>query len=278
MNILLTGASGFLGCHISEALLNAGHIVKPLSRRDGSHFSLMCEPSRWLTHLTGIDAVINAVGIIAETRTQRFEAIHTLAPIALFKACEQAGIRRVIQISAIGTEECAFSQYHQSKFKADQFLRHLDLDWLILRPALVYGAGGTSTSLLMRLAKLSWIPVVNRGNQFLQPIHISDVASGVVNALVSSEHRQTIDLVGPETIRFADLLQAMRRAQGLDPARLISIPRHLTLASLFLGQFLHPLLHPDNIRMLEASYVADVRPTIKLLGQPPQSFVTGLFS
>ncbi|MBC3862096.1 complex I NDUFA9 subunit family protein [Undibacterium jejuense] len=277
MNILLTGASGFLGSHICDELFSAGHTVKPISRRTGSNFCDMLVPSDWFRHLDGIDAVINAVGIIGETRTQRFEAIHALAPTALFKACQEAGIRRVIQISAIGTEVGAFSQYHRSKLKADQFLRSLDLDWLILRPGLVCGNGGSSTSLLMRLASSNVIPVINRGHQLLQPIYIADLASVVVNALLNCEIKQSIDIVGPQAIGFTELLQMMRRAQNLKPARLIPIPRNFAMASLFLGRFLHPLLHPDNFRMLEASYVADVAPTLKLLGRSLTPVATELF-
>ncbi|MFZ6861887.1 complex I NDUFA9 subunit family protein [Undibacterium sp. Ji67W] len=278
MNILLIGASGFIGSHICDELLSAGHTVKPISRRNGINFCDMSIPSDWFKFLKGIDAVINAVGIIGESHTQRFETIHARAPIALFKACQEAGIRRVIQISAIGTEEGAFSPYHRSKLKADQFLRSLDIDWIILRPSVVYGNGGSSTSLLMQLSRLKFIPVINRGHQFFQPIHISDLASVAFNALLSSEIKQTIDVVGPQTITFAELLQTMRTAQGLQPAPLISVPRELVLAGLYVGNFLHPLLHPDNLRMLEASYVADVAPTVKLLGRTPKSLTTNLFT
>jgi uncharacterized protein YbjT (DUF2867 family) len=107
MNILLAGAHGFIGLNISTALANAGHNITPLSRRQGVDFAQMLNPVHWLAHLQGIDAVINCVGIIGEVGAQRFEALHSLAPMALFRACAMAGVRRVVQLSALGADASA---------------------------------------------------------------------------------------------------------------------------------------------------------------------------
>lgn len=91
MNILLTGASGFIGRNIVAALSADGHTVTPISRSQGINFCQMQAPADWLPHLAGIDAIINSVGIIGESASQRFEVLHHLAPIALFRACVAAG-------------------------------------------------------------------------------------------------------------------------------------------------------------------------------------------
>lgn len=277
MNILLAGASGFIGRNILVALGAAGHRVKPVSRSHGIDFRDMQAPADWLPHLEGIDAVINGVGIIGERGGQRFEPLHTLAPAALFRACAQAGVRRVLQISALGADATAFSAYHLSKRDADDCLRSLDLDWFVLRPSLIYGRGGKSADLFMRLATLPLIPVIGDGLQELQPVHISDVVATVLQSLTATRTRQTLDIVGKETITFAEWLQWMRRAQDLPRARVLHVPFALAMAGVRLGRYFDPMLQPENLRMLQAGYWADVQPLVEFLGRMPLTVETRLF-
>lgn len=277
MNILLAGASGFIGRNIAQALEVAGHRVIPISRRHGVNFANMVRSESWLPHLRGVDAVINCVGIIGETASQRFDTLHTKAPAALFHACAQAGVRRVLQVSALGADETAFSAYHLSKFAADEVLRSLDLNWFVLRPSLIYGQGGTSAELFMRLARLPLIAVIGDGQQKLQPVHIIDVVATVMRCLETDETRQTLDIVGTETVTFADWLQCMRRAQGLPLAPVVHVPFRLAMLGARLIRHFVPLLQPDNLRMLQTSYWADVEPLIRLLGRPPLAVESRLF-
>lgn len=277
MNILLTGASGFIGRNIAATLVAAGHQVTPVSRRHGIDFSVMTSPAHWLPHLQHIDAVINCVGIIGESGSQRFEPLHTLAPSALFRACEQAGIRRVLQISALGADETAFSAYHLSKRAADDVLRGLDLDWFVLRPSLTYGKGGKSAELFMRLANLPMIPVIGDGLQEIQPVHISDVVATVMHSLCSRETRKTLDILGTETVTFAGWMQWMRRAQGLPPAPLLRIPFRLAMSIAGVARHFNALLQPENLRMLQTGYRADVQPLVHFLGREPLAVQTCLF-
>jgi len=277
MNILLTGASGFIGRHLAAELTAAGHCITPVCRSQGLDFRRMLSVADWLPHLEGVDAVINSVGIIGESGTQRFNVLHTLAPCALFRACAQSGIRRVLQISALGADELAFSAYHLSKQAADDCLRRLDLDWFVLRPSLIYGPGGKSAGLLMRLAALPVIPVIGNGQQALQPVHISDVVATVMQSLTSPHTKQTLDIVGAEILSFADWLQTMRQAQRLPRARTIHIPFRVAMAIVRLGRYFNPLLQPDNLRMLQSGYRADFRPLAQFLGRAPLSAKPKLF-
>jgi uncharacterized protein YbjT (DUF2867 family) len=277
MNILFTGASGFIGQNLSQMLTDMGHRVIPVSRKNGLNFSAMQTAGDWLPHLQGIDAVINAVGIIAEQGEQRFDVVHTQAPKALFQACAQAGVRRVIQISALGADEQSSSAYHLSKRAADEYLRSLDLDWFVLRPSLVYGRGGASAGLFMQLAALPLISVIGDGQQRIQPVHISDLVAAVVQCLVSEQVQMTLDVVGPEIITFIEWLQLMRRAQGFKPARIIHVPFRLAMLGAQLGRYLSPLLQPDNLRMLQAGNFADAEPLSQFLGRKPLALAPELF-
>ena len=106
MNVLLLGADGFLGRHLQIALETAGHTVRrgvhrPVRRADeiAVDYARDVDPDAWRGRLNGVDAVINTVGILREGRGRRFDAIHDQAPRALFAACREAGVRRVIQVS-----------------------------------------------------------------------------------------------------------------------------------------------------------------------------------
>lgn len=277
MNILLTGASGFIGRNIAAALSAAGHEVTPASRGNGIDFGRMLSPEDWLPHLEGVDAVINCVGIIAESGSQRFESLHTVAPSALFRACAKTSVRRVLQISALGADETGFSAYHLSKRAADDCLRSLALDWFVLRPSLVYGRGGKSADLFMRLAALPLIPVIGDGQQALQPVHISDVVAAAMHSLTTSEVAQTLDIVGTETITFAEWLQTMRQAQDLPRSRLFHLPFPLAMALACVARRFNPLLQPENLRMLQAGYSADFRPLARFLGRMPLTIEPRLF-
>jgi uncharacterized protein YbjT (DUF2867 family) len=274
MNVLLTGASGFLGRHIAAALADVGHRVLPVSRRHGVDAGQMRTPQDWRALLDGVDAVVNAIGIIGQTRRQRFAVLHTEAPLALFQASLQAGVRRVVQISALGADASACSAYHLSKRAADDGLRRLPLDWFVLRPALVYGEGGANAAAALRLAALPWIPVVGRGEQMLQPVHVGDVVASVLRCLAANAANaattasRTLDLVGPEAFTCAQWLRRLRQAQGLAPARLLCVPEPLVLGLAALGRGMHPMLRPENIRMLQRGCTADAGPLERFLRRP----------
>lgn len=277
MNILLTGADGFIGRHVALALASAGHGVLPASRRHGCDFSRMQTEADWRVWLDGMDAVINCVGTIAETRSQTFVALHTQAPCALFRACAQAGVRRVVQMSALGADGQAFSAFHLSKRAADDCLRSLDLDWFVLRPSLVYGLGGRSAALFMRLAAGPVIPVIGDGRQVVQPVHVSDVVATVLRCMDSSATRQTLDVVGPQCFTFAEWLQTMRQAQDKPRAALLHVPFGLVWSASRWLRHVWSMAQPDNLRMLAQGYRADPAPLAHFLARAPRPVQPALF-
>ena len=272
MKILLTGGTGFVGRNLIPQLQRAGHQVTSLSRRQGIDFRSMQTIEAWAPWLRGIDAVINAVGIIVETGSQRFVDLHQRAPVALFDACVRHGVRRVIQISALGADASAFSAYHLSKRAADDHLRQLDLDWFVVRPSLIYGRGGGSSTVFERLARLPIIMAVGDEEQMLQPVHIADVVATVVHCLFSERGQITLDVVGDETVSFIDWMRRLRSAQGLGEAPVWRIPLRLALTLAGLGQPLSPMLRRENILMLVKGYSASVEPWTSVMGRPPLPF------
>ena len=237
MNILLTGAGGFIGQHVLRELLAQGHQLTVCSSRHQAlserypsleycpvDYAQAQSVTDWLPYVQGMDAVINTVGIIDENHAGQFTELHTTVPVALFKACEQARCKRVIQVSALGADPNATTQYFISKGKADVALQMLDLQWFVIRPSLVYGAAGKSFSMLKALAALPLIPLLGDGNQQLQPVAIDDLVKAVVLCLdENTQPCQVINAVGAEPLSYAKMLAILRRCQGLSKAHYLSI-------------------------------------------------------
>lgn len=276
MNVLITGGSGFVGRNVAARLQRQGCRIRAVSRCNGCDFQRLQRREDWLPWLAGVEAVVNCVGIIAERRQQSFAALHTTAPIALFQACEALGVRRVIQISALGADESAFAPFHLSKRAADQALQSLALDWLVLRPSLIYGRGGGSAELFLKLAALPLLVLPGHGRHVLQPIHIRDVAEAVTQALTAPP-RQCVDLAGGESFTLEAWLQRMRQALGLAPAPVLHLPMKLCLALSRLLAPCWPLAAVDNLRMLAKGYACDARQFVNFVGRSPLMSASELF-
>lgn len=283
MIVLLTGATGFIGRHLAEALAASGHkvvcAVRDPSRPGDPRFDYVCadftrdfDAADWLPRVTGVDAVINAVGIIRERGAQTFDAIHSRAPRALFSACAQARVRLAIQISALGADDRAESRYHLSKKETDEFLAALPLRSVIVQPSLVYGDDGTSARLFTTLASLPLIALPGEGAQMVQPVHIDDLVAAVVALLNAPPDSATrLAVVGPQAMTLRAFLATLRRAMGLGPARFVAVPLFLVRCAAQAGRLLPgSLLDAETLRMLERGNTADAGPISRMLGRAPR--------
>lgn len=291
MVVLLTGASGFIGRHLSAALSAAGHEVihavrKPAEQSIAKIRTVQADFTRdfrkedWLPRLSGVDAVINAVGIIREQGGQTFDAIHSRAPRALFEACAASRVQKVIQISALGADGQAQSRYHLSKKEADDFLAGLPVHSVIVQPSLVYGTGGTSAHLFNLLASLPVIPLPGKGNQRIQPVHIDDVVAAII-ALLNPEAQpngnscERLVLAGPQVVTLRSFLEQLRQAMNLGAPYVFPVPAAFMKAGAEISRWLPgSLLDPETLQMLERGNTAgeeDMQRMRQVLGRAPRS-------
>nr|WP_175801349.1 SDR family oxidoreductase [Burkholderia anthina] len=281
MNILVCGANGFIGRALGARLEAGGHRVLRGVRRAADprdleiDFAKDGDADAWLPRLEGVDVVINAVGILAGRRGATLDAVHRAAPCALFTACCRAGVRRVIQISALGVER-GDTPYFASKYAADRFLQTLPLESRIVRPALVYGASGTSARFFRMLASLPVHVLPAGGHQRLRPVHVDDLAELVarlVDAPAAGE--RVIEAVGADEVEYRDMLGGYRAALGFPPAARIALPGLLVGAAATLsGAIPGAMLTRDTWTMLRGGNTGDPAAITAVLGRAPRGLRT----
>jgi uncharacterized protein YbjT (DUF2867 family) len=274
MKIIVLGASGFLGRNIIQRLADEGYDITAGVHSDSnsSYPTLLCDFSKdddvelWEKRLKGFDVVINTVGLIQENGTLTFKNVHEKTPQAIFRACEKAGVKKVIQISALGADEGAKTSYHLTKKAADDTLRQLSVDSCILKPSIIYGEGGKSTALFSALANLPFLPLIDDGEQKLQPIFIDDFVETVVAAIKSKEHKCELNLVGPKALSYKEFLLQIRTWLGKKEPPALKIPESFAIFGKILGE---PTISKDSLTMLKQENFADVTPLRNFLGRMP---------
>ena len=273
MRVLVLGASGLIGRHVATCLEAAGDVVVRAGRSSGVRIDLADPATDWPRYLKNVDAVVNAVGIFQESDGATFEAVHVDGPGRLFDACLRAGVRRVVQVSALGADASATTPFHRSKRVADERLLFLPLDATVVQPSLVFSVEGPSTQLFLRLAALPVIPLPAGGHQPIQPIHVDDAASAIC-ALVHAPPRawrgRRVALVGPRVLTLRQFLLALRSQLHIEGQPTFVLPRPLMHALARLGDKVpRALFNSDAWSMLERGNVAAPATISRLLGREP---------
>ncbi len=285
MRILVTGATGFIGGAVVDALLARGHMPVPAVRDVAAakrrwptlqpvavDFARDTDASKWAPRLAGVDAVVNAVGTLRESAVQPFDALHDAAPCALFDACVDAGVRRVVQVSALGADDAAASRYHLSKRAADRHLLSLPLQATVVQPSVVFAPQGASAGMFLMLATLPLAALPGGGVQKVAPVHLDDVIEAIVRALESDAPPRMLAVVGPECMSLRDYLDTLRRGLALGPLRAVPVPMPLVRWSARLMQHVPgSLVEPETIAMLERGNCAPADGLAALLGRPPRA-------
>ncbi len=233
MRVLLIGGSGFLGTHVARALRAAGHEVSVLSRRGRGplpgvrYLEGDAARNRGLAEaVAGAVAAVYLAGIIRE-RDQTFEAVHVRGVEHAVRAMRDAGVRRLLHVSALGARRGTKSRYFETKARGEAIVRESGLDWTIFRPSLIFGEGdaffGKILKGLVRMP-LPFIPLVGSGEYPFRPVWAGDVAGAMRQSL---ERPKTIgeayDLVGPREYPYRELVRLVRDALG-SKKPLLSLP------------------------------------------------------
>lgn len=281
MLILICGASGFAGRHLFAELSAAGHRCLRGVRRpqapDDVAIDYLCDltPGQWLPKLQGVDVVINAVGVLRDTKAAPMQNLLAEAPAALFRACAQAGVKRIVNFSALGVESALDVPYFQRRREAEAVLFALppDVRRLNLRPSVIYGEDGASARLFRKLAALPVHGLPMGGWQELQPVHIDDVVAAVRNWLAEPEAASmTVNAAGADVVTMRGMLDSYRAQLGYRPALHVGVPGFMVRLGARLGDFVAASpLSTDTLRMLNMGNTGDNTAFARLLGRAPRS-------
>ena len=155
------------------------------------------------------DIVINLIGILYETRKQKFYNIHSSIPEAVAKICNESDVKKFIHVSAIGASENSKSLYQKSKYQGEIKALENFKNTVVIRPSVVCGTEDNFTNLFSKLSFLPVIPVVGMNYKF-QPILVTDVADAIVQAIETKGNEGKIyEIGGPKIISFGDMVKSI---------------------------------------------------------------------
>ena len=181
MRLAITGGTGFVGSHLIDVALGAGHTVKALARRE--------QPPRdnveWVAGDLGsrdaleklvdtADAVIHVAGTITAPNAAGFKRGNVQGTLAMLAAATAGGVQRFVHVSSLAAREPKLSLYGASKAKAEELVHSSGLDWAIVRPPAVYGPGDRETLELFRMAKLGLMLMPPKGR--VSVVHAQDLS------------------------------------------------------------------------------------------------------
>lgn len=293
MRVLVTGASGLIGSALCARLTMQGNEVVRVTRgfplKDLPHgSSLVLDMTKalatedWAPHLAGIDAVVNCAGVLQDGAQESTQNVHHLAAAALFAACEQAGVRKVIHFSAIGVDREQPSLFSASKLAGDRALMDRNLEWVILRPSVVLGRPAFGASALFRgLSSLPFLPLMpNTGR--LQVVQLDDVVETVMFFLrPGSPARVAIELAGPEAFAMSEVVGHYRQWLGYKKARKGVLPNWVASLIYRLGDLAgllgwRPPIRTNAGKEIVRGATGDPRQWSKITGIRPTGFASAL--
>ena len=286
--VLILGGTGFVGSHVCQKLALLPLRITLPTRRPENAKQLQSLPTVDVLQadvhdeaalarlLAGHDAVVNLVAILHGTEAA-FNRVHVELPQKLARACQTAGVRRVVHVSALGAALDAPSMYQRSKARGEQVLNasmQADaLDLTLLRPSVIFGAEDKFLNVFAKLQQIfPIIPLAGADTRF-QPVWVDDVAQAIVQCLQDPQTAgQTFDLCGPDVMTLRQLVEFSGKASGIRHGQgrpVFGLPLALgrlqaALMSLAPGE---PLMSRDNLDSMAVDNITDGRlPGLAALG------------
>jgi len=268
--VLVLGGTGFVGRHVVAKLSAAGHEVVVLTRkRDrGRPLFLLptvqvrqgdpCDPATLVRLARGAGVAINLVGILHARGRDTFDRVHVALVRTLVDACRDAGVRRVLHMSAQGASASAASAYLRSKAAGEEVVTASGLAWTIFRPSVIFGSGDTFLNLFAKLAAtFPVIPLAAAGARF-QPVYVGDVAACFARAVVDDATiGRRYALCGPNAYTLEDLVRYVAETSGHARPIVALGPGLAQVQARVLELLPGPLLTRDNLASMQHDNVCE---------------------
>ncbi|MFJ6022989.1 complex I NDUFA9 subunit family protein [Brevundimonas sp. NPDC092305] len=275
--VTVFGGSGFVGGQVVRALARKGWRVRIACRRPDRAWKLQtsgavgqiqavrCDATRdedVANALTGADAAVNLIGILYESGSRTFNAMHVEASRRIAEAVAARGLDRLVQVSAIGANPEGDSDYARTKAAAEMAVREVKPDAVVVRPSVVFGAGDDFLNKFAKMAQLApALPLIGGGQTKFQPVYVGDVAEAIARAVTLPEASgRTFELGGPAVMTFEDILKLVLRetlrTRGLVPLPWFAAKAIGGLAQLTALVGIKPVLTRDQVISLQTDNVA----------------------
>jgi NADH dehydrogenase len=277
-NVLLIGGTGFLGSAIVRELARRPasadfQFTLPTRRREKAKHLLVLptadvvdadvhDPATLARLMIGQDAVISLVGILkggeGEPYGKGFARAHVELPQKIAAAAREAGVRRVLHVSALKAAADAPSGYLRSKAAGEAALKAAGLDLTIFRPSVIFGPGDAFLTLFARMARIApFFPLAGADARF-QPVWIEDVAAAVADSLQNSASiGATYDLCGPKQYSLRELVGYAAAVAG-HPRLVIGLPEAVAWLQAWAMEFIpNGPMTRDNVRSMRVPSVCD---------------------
>lgn len=271
LRIAVLGGTGFVGHSLCARLAVAGHEVRVLTRRRERHRDFLVLPTAQVIEtdvynpaalrraFEGLDAVVNLVGILNESRRATFERVHVELPAGVVQACRESGVGRLLHMSSLAASVDAPSRYLQTKGRGEQRVLEAngpELAVTVFRPSVIFGA---HDSFINRFAALlGRLPVFPLAcpQALMQPVYVEDVAQVFVHALDRHDSfGQRYNLCGPRAYTLVEIVRYIAAVRGLH-RRIVPLGERLSSLQAALLQYApgRPFT-PDNFRSLSVPSV-----------------------
>ena len=277
--ILVTGANGFVGRHVTRALAQNGVRVRAMVRTARGAAALdaagcelvrgdVTDPASLRAAARGVRTIVHLVAIVEGTPAT-FERVMAAGTGNLVEAARESDVRRIVLMSALGTGPNAIVPYFRAKWAAEQAVGGSGIDHVVLRPSFVFGSDGGALPRFVRIARLFPLtPVIGPGTQRLQPIWIDDVVRAVRLAVDGEGSNGPVELGGPDPVTWSDFWRRLKSALGTRRPS-IHVPFWLARGPAAMFERIPPaLLTLDQLRMLEGpdNVVSDGGASMQRLG------------
>lgn len=286
MKVFLTGATGYVGRQIVRNLVKAGQSVRVFVRL-GSASKLpqevqtkvevlvgdITKPETIKGKLSGCEAVINLPGLLREfpQKGVTFQKVHFEGTKNLVDEAKQTGVKRFVEMSALGVRENATTGYQKTKWLAEQYVRQSGLSWTTFRPSVIFGNEHEGlmnfVSVLVDLLNMMPIavPVIGTGEYRFQPVCIENVSEGFVKSLTTQQSIGKIyEVGGPEKLTYNEMLDILAEAIGKKKVKFHQ-PLFVmkTMARLFGGYEFFPISRDQITMLIEENICTDEQPFYK---------------
>lgn len=234
--IVVTGAAGFVGQWLIEALRQGGNKIIALDRnpppqdwpaRDEWIMADVNLAAEYEQALRGAAVVYHLAAVTGKAPPHDYQYSNLQGTRVLLGACERAGVQKFVFMSSLaaGFADRRYYPYAESKIAAEQAVRASGLNSTIVRPAMILGEGSPIAASLKQLAVLPVIPVFGSGDVAVQPVDVMDVVRLLLGLADDTGTRgATLEIGGPDTFTIKELLARLRAQAGKDPARTVHLP------------------------------------------------------